>query len=402
MKRILPVIVLSQFFCTSLWFAGNAVMGDIIKSFGLDNRFLANLTSSVQLGFICGTLVFAILAVADRFSPSRVFFSCAMIAALLNLGICINDLSVTALLGFRFFTGFFLAGIYPVGMKIASDYYQKGLGRSLGFLVGALVLGTSFPHLLKSFAASLPWKYVIVSISALATLGGLAMLVLVPDGPFRKPGQRLALTAFAKGFRNRHFRSAAFGYFGHMWELYTFWAFVPVMLNTYQHYFHTELNIPFLSFLIIASGSIACVLGGLLAQVYGAKKIATIALGLSGSCCLLSPVLLFTGSVPVLMGFLFSWGLVVVADSPLFSTLVAQNVAEESRGTSLTIVNCIGFSITIISIQCLKLLSENINTKYIYLMLAAGPVLGLVALLKDSQPAPLKPKHHETDQNRLR
>jgi MFS family permease len=392
MKRILPVIVLSQFFCTSLWFAGNAVMGDLIKNFGLNAGFLANLTSSVQFGFICGTLVFAVLAIADRFSPSRVFFTCALIAALFNLGICINDLSIEFILGFRFFTGFFLAGVYPVGMKIASDYYQKGLGRSLGFLVGALVLGTSFPHLLKSFSANLPWKYVIVSISILAALGGLAMLVFVPDGPFRKPGQRLQLTAFAKGFRNQHFRSAAFGYFGHMWELYTFWAFVPVMLTAYQNHFHTELAIPLLSFLIIASGSVACVLGGLLSQVYGAKKIAAIALGLSGLCCLLSPVLLFTGSVAVLLSFLFFWGLVVVADSPLFSTLVAQNVPEESRGTSLTIVNCIGFSITIISVQCLKILSENINTKYIYLMLAAGPVLGLLALLKDTLPATVKSK----------
>ena len=385
MKRILPIIVLSQFFCASIWFAGNAVMPEIIKNYGLNAGFLADLTSAVQFGFISGTLVFAVFTVSDRFSPSRVFFASAIIGALCNLGICIPGISIEVLLGFRFFTGFFLAGIYPVGMKIASDYYQKGLGRSLGFLVGALVLGTSFPHLLKTLTANLPWKYVIVFISALAAIGGLAMLAFVPDGPFRKPGQRLQLTAFARGFRNKHFRSAAFGYFGHMWELYTFWAFVPVMLTAYQTHFHTQLNIPFLSFLIIASGSIACVLGGLLAQQYGARKIATIALGLSCLCCLLSPVLLFTGSVPLLLGFLFFWGLVVVADSPLFSTLVAQNVMEESRGTSLTIVNCIGFSITIISIQCLKLLSENINTKYIYLMLAAGPILGLLALLKDTQ-----------------
>ena len=385
MKKILPVIVLSQFFCTSLWFAGNAVMGDIVKTFGLQTGFLANLTSSVQFGFICGTLIFAILSIADRISPSRVFFFCAIIAALLNLGICIQGIAVEGLLLFRFFTGFFLAGIYPVGMKIASDYYQKGLGRALGFLVGALVLGTSFPHLLKSITTHLPWKYVIYSISVLAALGGLAMLVFVPDGPYRKAGQTLHLTAFTNGFRNKHFRAASFGYFGHMWELYTFWAFVPVMLSAYQTHFHTDLNIPLLSFLVIASGSVACVVSGLLAQRFGAKPIATIALALSCICCLVSPFLLFNGSVTVLLTFLFFWGWVVIADSPLFSTLVAKNVPEESRGTSLTIVNCIGFSITIISIQFIKLLSENINTKYIYVWLAAGPILGLAALLRDSR-----------------
>jgi MFS family permease len=380
-RWILPAIVVSQFFCTSLWFAGNAVLPDIIKNFGLDPGFLADLTSAVQFGFIAGTLVFAALSMADRFSPSLLFFGCSIIAALFNLGITIQGIHAGELLLFRFLTGFFLAGIYPVGMKIASDYYRQSLGRSLGFLVGALVLGTAFPHFLKSITVSLSWKYVIVSISALAVAGGLIMLLLVPDGPFRKQGQKLRLTAFLTGFRNKNFRAASFGYFGHMWELYTFWAFVPVILAANKHYHHNTLDIPLLSFLIIGSGALACVCSGLLSQYFGAKKIATLSLFLSGCCCLLSPLFIFSGSAALLTGFLLFWGLVVIADSPLFSTLVAQNVPEELRGTSLTIVNCIGFSITIISIQLIKLLSENINSRYIYMLLAAGPVLGLIALL---------------------
>jgi MFS family permease len=380
-KKILPVIVVSQFFCTSLWFAGNAVMADIAKNFTADTGFVANLTSAVQFGFIAGTLIFALLTIADRFPPSAVFFGCAIIASLFNLGMLINHIPAIGLFSFRFFTGFFLAGIYPVGMKIASDYYQEGLGRSLGFLVGALVLGTAFPHLLKSITAALPWKYVIYSISALSVSGGLIMFLTVPNGPYRKAGKRIQLTAFTGGFRNKNFRSAATGYFGHMWELYTFWAFVPVILAANKNYYHNGLDISLLSFLIIASGAFACAASGILSQRFGAKKIAAIALFLSCCCCLLSPLFLLSSSTTALVVFLFFWGLVVIADSPLFSTLVAQNVAEESRGTSLTIVNCIGFSITIISIQLLKLLSTHIDQQYLYLVLAIGPAIGLIALV---------------------
>ncbi len=384
-KWVLPVIVIAQFFCTSLWFAGNAVLPDIIKNFGLAPGFLANLTSAVQFGFITGTLIFALLTIADRFSPSVVFFCCSVIAALFNAGIIINGITAPELLLLRFFTGFFLAGIYPVGMKIAADYFQKGLGKSLGFLVGALVVGTAFPHLLKSVTAQLPWKYVIITISALSFIGGLTMLLLVKDGPYRKPGQQLKFSAFIKGFSNKNFRSAAVGYFGHMWELYTFWAFVPVILTTHKNYYNTGINVSLFSFLIIGCGAFACVAAGLLSHRYGAKKIATIALSASCGCCLLSPFFLLNPSAIVLVLFMFFWGLVVIADSPLFSTLVAQNVAEESRGTSLTMVNCIGFSITIISIQLLKILSQNINARYLYLVLAAGPLIGLVALVRNKK-----------------
>jgi MFS family permease len=270
-------------------------------------------------------------------------------------------------------------------MKIASDYYQKGLGKSLGFLVGALVVGTAFPHLLKSMTANLPWRYVVFFTSGLSVLGGLAMVLLVKEGPFRKKGQRLKLGTFLTGFRNRNFRAAAFGYFGHMWELYTFWAFVPVMLSAYKSSDQVNLNVPFFSFLVIASGGIACFLSGVLSQYFGAKKIAAVSLSLSGLCCILSPLFLSGTPFFIFLLFLFFWGLVVVADSPLFSTLVAQNAPEQSRGTSLTIVNCIGFAITIVSIQILNLWFQNLNVRYIYMLLAIGPLLGVLALLRNKQ-----------------
>ena len=383
MRRILTTIVIAQFLCTSLWFAGNAIIADIARDFNLSPNFLAHLTSAVQFGFISGTLVFAMFTISDRFSPSKVFFFSSVIAALFNLGVSITGIDIAGLMVFRFLTGFFHAGIYPVGMKIASDYSQKGLGKALGFLVGALVLGTAFPHLLKSITADMPWKYVIYATSSLSFLGGLCILLLVPDGPYRKQSQGIKLLTFIKGFKQSGFRSAAFGYFGHMWELYTFWAFVPVMLSTYNAFYPAaNINVPLLSFLIIASGGLACVVSGLLSQFLGVKKVATISLFLSFLCCLMSPLFLLSSSLLLLMAFLFFWGVVVIADSPLFSTLVAQSAPEESRGTSLTIVNCIGFSITIFSIQILNVASVYLSPQYVYIILAAGPLLGLVALLR--------------------
>ena len=383
MNKILAIIVISQFFCTSLWFAGNAIMPDIVANLQVETFFLAHLTSIIQLGFITGTLTFAVLTIADRFSPSLVFLISAILASGFNLIISFEGISLVNILLFRFLTGFFLAGIYPVGMKIASDYYQKGLGKSLGFLVGALVLGTAFPYLLKNFTVNFPYKYVIYGTSLLSFLGGTIMYVFVPDGPYRKFGQQFQFNTFLAGFKNRKFQAAAFGYFGHMWELYAFWAFVPVMLTFYKNQFPTiTLNIPLFSFLIIASGSVACVLSGQFSERFKPKNIAIFALASSGICCLVSPFFLSQSSVTSLLIFLFFWGMVVVADSPLFSTLIAQNAPEASRGTSLTIVNCIGFAITIISIQLLNAISGHIDATFLYAFLAVGPVLGLVVLLR--------------------
>lgn len=382
-QHVLPTIVIAQFLCTSLWFAGNAVLPDIIKNFPAETNLLANLTSMVQFGFISGTLIFAFFAISDIFSPSKVFFVCGITAAIFNLGICLDLKEGNFLLYFRFLTGFMLAGIYPVGMKIASDYFKDGLGKSLGFLVGALVFGTAFPHLLKNFAGNFAWKYVIYATSALSILGAFLILLLVPNGPFRVAAQRFQLGASLSCFKNPNFRSAAFGYFGHMWELYTFWAFLPGMLLLYNRtHPAVSINVSLFSFFIIASGGVSCIIAGLLSQKFGVKRIATIALSFSGLCCLLSPLFLFNGSVYLFLIFLFLWGLSGTADSPLFSSLVAKHALEKLRGTLLTLVNCIGFAITIISIQIINLLAKEINSQYLYMVLAIGPALGLIALTK--------------------
>ncbi len=377
--RILPLIIFSQFTGTSLWFAGNAVIGDLQLAWGLGSQSLAYVTSAVQLGFICGTLLFAILVIADRFSPRRVFFCCSLAGALANGALLMVPPGLETLLLLRFATGFFLAGIYPVGMKIAAGWYQQGLGRALGYLVGALVVGTAFPHLIRSSGAELPWQQVIAGVSILALGGGFAMLLAVPDGPHLSSGSAFNSRALGLVFRSGRFRASAFGYFGHMWELYTLWAFIPVLLLAYTINHEISLNVPFWSFLAIAAGFIGCVAGGVISNRVGSAPVAAIQLAVSGLCCLLSPFLFEAAPLPFL-AFLLLWGVTVVGDSPQFSALNAAYAPRAYVGSALTIVNSIGFLITVFSIQLASSILPLIGAQYIFLLLLPGPVAGLLAL----------------------
>ncbi|WP_179315730.1 MFS transporter [Winogradskyella undariae] len=383
-KWVLPIIIFSQFCCTSLWFAGNSIIDDLVLFFNLSAESLGYISSSVQFGFIIGTFVFAILTLSDRFSPSKVFFICAVFGAVFNLGILYPNNTITTILFFRFLTGFSLAGIYPVGMKIAADHFEKGLGKSLSFLIAALVLGTAFPYLIQSFGFNIKWEAVIFTTSILALIGGFLVLIFVPNGPYQKLADKFDVSKILDIFKKSSFRSAAFGYFGHMWELYTFWTFVPILLMMHQEFHGVTLNIPLFSFIIIASGSISCILGGFISNRFGVKRTAIWALTISGVCCFLSPIFFLVSATPLFIIFLIIWGMVVIADSPLFSTMVAQNCEVQSIGTALTIVNCIGYSLTIISIQLLNyLITYDTIAPYAFVVLAIGPIIGLIYLKKN-------------------
>ena len=384
-KVVLPLIIISQFLCTSLWFAGNAVIPELVKSFHLASNAAGHLASSVQFGFITGTFIYAYLAIADRFPPSRVFFISALLASLANLAVVFYATNINSLLSLRAITGFFLAGIYPVGMKIASDHFGKDLGKVLGFLVGALVLGTALPHLVNNFSGALSWSLVFTFTSALCMIGGTLML-LIPKGRYNLSVNKKLTFNIPAIFRDKVFRSAAFGYFGHMWELYTFWAFVPFIVLTWltANPVH-NFNIRLLSFVIIAAGSLGCVLSGYLSQRYGNGKIAFIALSLSCICCFLSP---FIHLMPplVFIAFMLFWSSTVIADSPMFSSLVAQNAPVQFKGTALTLVTCIGFSITILSIEMINALKDILTPVYLFLFLIPGPLLGLIAMKNNLHP----------------
>lgn len=375
-RHVLPVIVLAQFAGTSLWFAINAVMPDLQRQMGWAASDVGRLTAALQLGFIAGTLVFAILTIADRYSSRRVFLFCSLSGALCTLAALFQIESFSALLFWRVCTGFFLAGIYPVGMKIAAQWFPKGLGVALGWLVGALVLGSASAHGIRAVSSELPWSTVMLSVAGLAAMGGVMLYALVPE-PMQKPTQakQLQWQALATIWTDRRVRSSVLGYFGHMWELYTLWVLVPLILAT--RFEGTQLSIA--AFSVIGVGSLGCIFGGFLAQRWGSAWVATVQLSISGLCCLLAPWLM---SAPLewMMAWLLVWGITAAGDSPQFSTLTASNAPPQAVGSVLTLTNCIGFGISIVSIELFTHLSSSYELAALLPWLGVGPLLGIWAM----------------------
>jgi DHA1 family inner membrane transport protein len=375
-RHVLPVIVLAQFAGTSLWFAINAVMPDLQRQMGWAASDVGRLTSALQLGFIAGTLVFAVLTIADRYSSRRVFLMCSLAGALCTLGALFQVESFSALLFWRACTGFFLAGIYPVGMKIAAQWFPKGLGVALGWLVGALVLGSASAHGIRALTTDLPWSTVMLSVAGLAAMGGLMLYVFVPE-PDQKSSQakQLQWRALAVVWTDRRVRSSVLGYFGHMWELYTLWVLVPLILAT--RFEGTQLSLA--AFAVIGVGALGCILGGLLAQRWGSAWVATAQLIVSGLCCVLAPWLL-DAPLEWMMFWLMVWGVTAAGDSPQFSTLTASNAPPQAVGSVLTLTNSIGFGISIVSIELFTSLSASINLGSLLPWLGVGPLLGIWAM----------------------
>jgi MFS family permease len=381
--HVLPLLVLSQLASTSLWFAVNAVMPDLQRTANLPASALGSLMSAVQLGFIAGTLTFAVAMIADRFSPRWVFAACAWLGALANAAAIWATPSLDALIVLRFATGFLLAGIYPVGMKIAAQWFPRGLGLALGWLLGALVLGTAAPHGLRALGASWPWQQVLIAISLLAAAGGAAMLLWMPDAPHALRATKLNPKALTVIWTDPRVRASAFGYFGHMWELYTFLLLVPVMLATRL----SGMAVSAWSFFVIAGGAVGCALGGWVALQWGRRvgmsagsaRVAAAQLATSGVCCLLTPLAL-AAPLPLFFAWLVVWGITVAGDSPQFSALTGSNAPRDVVGSVLTFVNCIGFAISIVSITLTIWLLQRYSLAQVLPWLAIGPALGLLML----------------------
>ncbi|QHE83990.1 MFS transporter [Hydrogenophaga sp. BPS33] len=375
-RHVLPVLVLAQFLGTSLWFAVNAVMPDLQRELGWATGAVGTLTSSLQFGFILGTLVFALLAIADRFAPRRVFLVCALAGAACTVGAWWTVRDYSALLVWRFATGFFLAGIYPVGMKIAAQWYARGLGGALGLLLGALVLGSASPHALRALGGALPWPTLMLGVAALAASGGLLLFFCTADPPGAQA--RVAVLqwrALATLWTDARVRSSVLGYFGHMWELYTMWVMVPLVLATRMQ----GASLSWTAFFVLGAGAIGCAAGGWVAQRWGSARVAGVQLAISGLCCLATPWTLAAPDV-VFYGWLLLWGITVAGDSPQFSALTARNAPPEAVGSVLTLTNSIGFAISIASILLFVSFAEHTALNLLLPWLAVGPALGLWAL----------------------
>ncbi len=375
-QRVLPALVLAQLAGTSPWFAVNAVMPDLQRQFGWDAAAVATLTSALQVGFIAGTLVFALLAVADRWPARRVFLCCALAAAACTLAAAASASSFAALLVWRALTGFFLAGIYPVGMKIASQWFPHGLGAALGWLVGALVLGSASPHAIRALGADWHWTAVFHCVAAVAAAAGALVMVAVPEPVHSARPAGLQIEALASLWRDRRVRASVLGYFGHMWELYTLWVLLPVVLATRLA---GAASVSWASFVVLGAGAVGCVAGGLLARRWGSARVAAVQLAASGACCLLAPWLL-GAPLAWFLGWLLLWGITVAGDSPQFSALTAANAPRSAVGSVLTLTNSIGFAISVLAIELFVRLAQTTPLPVLLPWLALGPALGLLAL----------------------
>jgi MFS family permease len=382
-NRALLLVSLAVFLASSTWFSGTAAAPVLKQIWGLDDVRSSWLTISVQLGFILGTFLYALLNLADIFKSRMVFFVSALLGALFNAGFALIPGNFGAALALRFFTGVTLAGVYPVGMKIVVQWFRTNLGWRLGIMVGALTLGTAVPYFIFAVGARFDWRLLLLAASALAVLGGLLILFGIPDGPHLKETPGFDARAAFRIFRFRAFRLQAFGYFGHMWELYAFWSLVSSYLAASFSKNSPQFMafVPLASFLAIGIGIFGCILGGWISRYVGERRVALASLIASTIFCGLSGFL-YGLPAGLLIPAVLLWGLVVISDSPQFSALAAVSCTPEYTGTALTIQNGIGFGITVVSIQLVAWLSQQVGWQWAFVFLGAGPLMGAVFMAK--------------------
>jgi MFS family permease len=377
----------------ALWFSGSAVVPALSREWQLSPSQISWLAIAVQLGFVAGTLISATLNLPDIISTRHLFAVSSFLGAVVNgiFGYYVAEPSSAIVL--RFLTGICLAGVYPPGMKIMATWFRERRGMALGVLVGALTMGKATPYLVNA-VGSANWRSNVLFVSLLAVIGGLVVLFFVDDGPYALPPAKFDVSQIVRVFGNRGVRLANLGYFGHMWELYGMWIWIPVMIRASLAIRGGDPRLAELgSFLVIGAGAIGCVIAGLIADRVGRTLVTSWAMAISGTCCLV--IGLLYGGNPILLLFVAAiWGATVVADSAQFSSCVTELGDPQYIGTALTIQMCIGFLLTTISIELIPKFETAWGWRYAFIILAPGPFLGVIAMLRLRQlPEAIKIAH---------
>jgi MFS family permease len=365
----------------TLWFSATAAAPALVAQFHLSTGGAAWLTMAVQGGFVVGTLVSALLNLPDLLAARRLFALGCVLGAIATAAVTRAGSAPAAFL-FRFCTGAALAWVYPTGMKMVASWFARDRGTGLGVLVASLTIGQAFPHLLAAVAPASTWQARMLVSSMLAVCGGVLVLLSVRDGPHLEAFGRFDPRAAAALFRNARTRLAAFGYLGHMWELYAMWSWAGVFAAASLAASgggDVSRAASVAAFLAIATGAIGCLFGGVLADRIGRARVAGFALVLSGSCALLSGMV-YGHSPTLLYGLLACWGLVVVADSAQFSALIADYSPRSHVGTALAVETCCGYLLTMFSIRLLPTVAAAISWRWAFLALVPGPIVGALAM----------------------
>lgn len=376
--RILALLSLAELLGMSLWFTATAVSEELGARWEISPSEVGWLATAVNLGFVAGTAVAAVLNLADIIRSRVYFAAAAALAALANLGVlAAPDFGTAAAL--RFATGLFLAGVYPPAMKMAATWFRSARGLAIGTIVGALAVGKAMPYLLKALPAAGP-EVVIPAASAGALAGGLLVLILYRDGPYPFRRGPFSWTLAARVVRHRETRLATAGYLGHMWELYAMWAWTPAFLAASSEAAgQGGAWVELASFGTLAAGGLGCVWGGWAADRIGRERLVNRAMAVSGLCCL-GIGLLFGEMFVLVVIVTLVWGFFVVADSAQFSALVTEFAPPEAAGTALTLQTCTGFLLASATVQAMPAITSAVGWQWAFWVLALGPAAGIAAI----------------------